>query len=73
MKDQKEREWKDKPELTHQETEDAIIDAVKKSPKIGFNKVFDAAKDVDQSTLPKKVMMKDIIGTMKDTVNQKDH
>lgn len=48
-KDELERKEKDlasRPELTHQEKEDAIVEAVKKAPKIGFNKVFDAVKDV---------------------------
>jgi len=68
-KDKKEREFKDKPELTHQEKEDAIVDAVKSAPKIGFNRVFDAAKDVHQSTLPKKKMLKDVLGSIKDGMN----
>lgn len=48
-KDEVERKEKDlasKPELSHQEKEDAIIEAVKSAPKIGFNKVFSAVKDV---------------------------
>lgn len=48
-KDEIERKEKDlasRPELTHQEKEDAIIEAVKDAPKIGFSKVFSAVKDV---------------------------
>jgi len=75
-KDEIERKEKDlasKPELTHQEKEDAIVEAVKKAPKIGFSKVFDAVKDVHQSTLPKKKMLKDVLGSIKDGINDKEH
>jgi len=75
-KDEDERKEKDlasKPELSHQEKEDAIIAAVKSAPKIGFNKVFDAVKDVHQSTLPKKAMLKDVLGSIKDGMNDKEH
>ena len=44
--ERKERDLASRPELSHQEKEDAIVEAVKKAPKIGFNKVFDAVKDV---------------------------
>jgi hypothetical protein len=40
--------------LTSSEQEDAIKEAVKTTPKLGFSKVFDAVKDVHQSTLPPK-------------------
>lgn len=72
-KDKKAADWKDKPELTHQEKEDAMVEAVKHAPKIGFGKLFDAVKDVHQSTLPKKKMLKDVLGSIKDGMNNKDH
>ena len=75
-KDEIERKEKDlasRPELSHQEKEDAIIEAVKKAPKIGFNKLFDEVKDVHQSTLPKKKMLKDVLGSIKDGINDKEH
>ena len=69
----KEEPVKEKAELTHQEKEDAIVEAVKKAPKIGFDKVFDSVKDIHQSTLPKKEMLKDVLGTIRDKMNDKDH
>jgi len=35
--------------------------------------VFDAVKDVHQSTLPKKKMLKDVLGSIKDGINDKEH
>lgn len=46
---------------------------MKKAPKIGFNKLFDEVKDVHQSTLPKKKMLKDVLGSIKDGINDKEH
>lgn len=72
-KDQKEREEKAiEGALTNSEKEDAIKEAVKTTPKLGFSKVFDAVKDVHQSTLPPKQQMKDILDTLKKTVKSND-
>lgn len=72
-KDQKEKEERDKEGLlSNSEKEDAIVEAVKTTPKLGFNKVFNAVKDVKQSTLPPKKQMKDILDTLKKTVKSND-